>query len=62
MNMEKFLFSQNPEISYCIADSGLFIPDKEIHLIVTSPPYFNYKNYGIEYCIGAEKKIRGLFT
>lgn len=51
----KLLFSQVPQVSYYVVDSRFFIPEKEVHLVVTSPPYFNYKNYGIEEGIGSEQ-------
>lgn len=30
---------------YIIADARNFLPKEEIHLVVTSPPYYNYVNY-----------------
>lgn len=33
-------------IRYIIGDARFYEPKEEIHLVVTSPPYFNYKNYG----------------
>ena len=33
------------------------IPDNSIHLIITSPPYFQQRDYGIENAIGNEKTV-----
>jgi len=53
--VQKYFFSKEPEVSFYVADSRFFVPEKPIHLIVTSPPYFNYKDYGIEEGIGSEQ-------
>jgi len=57
LNLEenKIALSINPETYYYIADSRYFKPNKEIHLVVTSPPYFNYVDYGMQNIIGSEK-------
>lgn len=43
-----------PKGIYFIADSRNMaeVPDESVHLIVTSPPYWHIKNYGIENQIG----------
>ncbi len=55
-----------PETLYHVADARLFKPDREVHLVVTSPPYFNFVDYGMEEIIGTEKDypsyLENLFT
>lgn len=56
----------NPDALYYIADARFFKPESELHLVVTSPPYFNYINYGIESTIGTESSyseyLKNLYT
>lgn len=47
MNSQVFLEEKvGTTIRYIIGDARDYEPEEEIHLVVTSPPYFNYKDYG----------------
>ncbi|MEM3504161.1 MAG: site-specific DNA-methyltransferase [Nitrososphaeria archaeon] len=36
------------KIRYFIGDARFYEPDEDVHLVVTSPPYFNYIDYGTQ--------------
>lgn len=38
----------NHKIEYVIGDARVYEPGEEVHLVVTSPPYFNYIDYGTQ--------------
>lgn len=48
----------NERVKFIISDSVKYIPDEEIHLVVTSPPYFNYKDYGNNNGLGTETEYK----
>jgi len=35
------------------------IPDNSIHMVITSPPYFQQRDYGVEGAIGNERTVEG---
>jgi DNA modification methylase len=36
------------DVVYVVADARNFVPEKEVHLVITSPPYYTHVDYGNE--------------
>lgn len=59
---EKDLWERSSGVRYVIGDARFYDLEEEVHLVVTSPPYFNYVNYGTPYGIERTDKYDEYLT
>jgi len=45
------------KIICCDVTKGIPLPNKSVHCVITSPPYFGQRDYGVEGQLGLEKTV-----